>query len=602
MQQLDKLASQLTENDYDVTIHSLNQENKANTIDEIKFESSNTDLSSLLNNISVFYENKNLAGVVLLSDGIYNQGISPEYAAYSMPVFSVGVGDTMPQVDLNLKTVFSNKIAYLGNKFPLVAEVANTGFAGKDATVLLKKQGKVMSKKRIAFTSEDGIQNVDFLVEGKEEGMQHYVIEIQPISGEFTKENNTKNIYVDVLDSKEKILVVAASPHPDIKAVRSIVERNENYEFEIYIPGLSVEADRSFKADEKYDLVIFHQVPNFRNIGSNILKEFQERRVATWFILGNQTDISYFNQFNKAVSIITTGAQTDRVTPNYNAGFSKFTFDNDKKAILAKSPPVTVPFGNFELAGNTEVILYQKVGSIVTEKPMLVVNEQEGVKSAVLMGEGIWQWKLQEYASNKNNEAFDGMISKLIQYLSTKEDKRKFRVYPSSNEVFDSETVFFETEVYNDIYEKISGQKIDLQITNEEGENRSYNYVNNSTSFRYTVNGLEQGIYKYKASTMLNGQIEVSQGEFTVKKLEIESVNTTANFNLLKNLAKQSGGQFYNASELQKLEAQLVSNKKPDVIHSQEEFQEILNIEWILALIILLATTEWVIRKVKGAY
>ena len=90
--------------------------------------------------------------------------------------------------------------------------------------------------------------------------MQHYVVQVQAMEGEFTLQNNIKNVYIDVLDSKEKILVVAASPHPDIKAIRSIVERNENYEFEVYIPGLSPEADRTFKPDNKYDLVIFHDM------------------------------------------------------------------------------------------------------------------------------------------------------------------------------------------------------------------------------------------------------------------------------------------------------------------------------------------------------
>lgn len=602
IQQITGLNTTLNNNDYEVAIHTLDENKDIPSLDALKFSSTNTNLSNFLNNIAVTYENKNLAGVVLLSDGIYNQGISPEYAAYNMPVYTIGIGDTLPQIDINLKTIFANKIAYLGNKFPVVAEIANNGFAGKEVSVVISKQGKQIDAKKITFSGNDGIQNVDFLVEGKEEGMQHYVVQVQAMEGEFTLQNNIKNVYIDVLDSKEKILVVAASPHPDIKAIRSIVERNENYEFEVYIPGLSPEADRSFKPDSKYDLVIFHQVPNFRNIGSSLLKAFQEKRVATWFIIGNQSDISFFNQTNQAVSIITTGRQTDKVTPDYNTGFSRFTFDNDKKAILAKSPPVTVPFGNFELTGNTEVILYQKVGSIVTDKPMLVVNEQEGIKSAVLMGEGIWQWKLQEFASNKNNEAFDDMISKLIQYLSTKEDKRKFRVYPTANEFFDSETVFFETEVYNDIYEKISGQKVDLQITNEAGETQSYNYVNNNSSFRYAVNGLEQGIFSYKATTMLEGKMQISEGQFTVKKLEIEAVNTTANFNLLRNLASQSGGNFYSVANFDDLTTYLVDNKSPDIIHSQEEFQEILNIEWILALLLVLATIEWVIRKVKGAY
>ena len=169
VKQLDALSTKLGENEYDVEIHALNDDQEQESLDNLKFDSRNTDLSKLLKDISVSYESKNLAGVILLSDGIYNQGISPEYAPYSMPVFSVGIGDTMPQVDLNLKTVFANKIAYLGNKFPLVAEVANSGFAGKSANVILKQQGKELDRKKVDFSSDNGIQNVDFLAEGKEE-------------------------------------------------------------------------------------------------------------------------------------------------------------------------------------------------------------------------------------------------------------------------------------------------------------------------------------------------------------------------------------------------------------------------------------------------
>ncbi|MBX2841512.1 MAG: VWA domain-containing protein [Flammeovirgaceae bacterium] len=602
LDKMNVLASKLKEKEYEVEIQTLNNFDKLEVFDGISFNSRNTDLSRLLKNIQTQYENKNLAEVILFSDGIYNQGISPEFSPYSMNISTIGIGDTMPQIDINLKTVYSNKIAYLGNKFPLIAEVLNTGFGGEKAIVLLQQKGKELERKVIEFSSDNGIQNVDFLVEANEEGMQHYVVRVIPINGEFTTENNIKNVYIDVLDSKEKILLLAAAPHPDIKAIRSIVEKNKNYDFEVYIPGLTPNADQNFKIDEKYDLVIFHQVPNLRRVGNNLLQEFKKRGVATWFIVGNQTDINFFNSNNQVVSIITSGRQTDKVTPDYNNGFNKFTFDNEKKAVLAKSPPVTVPFGNFELSGTSEVILYQKVGSIVTNKPMLVVKEQEGLKSAVLLGEGIWQWKLQEFAINNNNEAFDDMVGKLIQYLSTKEDKRKFRVYPSSDEFFDSETVFFETEVYNNIYEKIYGQKIDLQITNEEGETTNYNYVNNNTSFRYAVNDLNQGIYKFRASTVLEGKTEVSSGEFTVKKMEIEAINTTANFNLLKNLANQTNGDFYNAREIDQLESRLLEKNIPDIIHTQEEFKEILNIKWLIILLLGLATLEWVLRKVKGAY
>jgi hypothetical protein len=40
-------------------------------------------------------------------------------------------------------------------------------------------------------------------------------------------------------------------------------------------------------------------------------------------------------------------------------------------------------------------------------------------KIAVLIGEGIWRWRLNEFADTGNTVAFDELFSKLVQYLST---------------------------------------------------------------------------------------------------------------------------------------------------------------------------------------
>jgi hypothetical protein len=44
---------------------------------------------------------------------------------------------------------------------------------------------------------------------------------------EFTAQNNSRDAYIEVIDGKEKILLLAAAPHPDIKAIKSALEKNE---------------------------------------------------------------------------------------------------------------------------------------------------------------------------------------------------------------------------------------------------------------------------------------------------------------------------------------------------------------------------------------
>jgi len=87
------LAKSLQEKDIDIEIKALSEQATIDSLTKIPFSSASTDLSGMLRSIQNQYENKNLASVVLLSDGIYNQGISPSY--------TIGVGDTLPQVDVN---------------------------------------------------------------------------------------------------------------------------------------------------------------------------------------------------------------------------------------------------------------------------------------------------------------------------------------------------------------------------------------------------------------------------------------------------------------------------------------------------------------------
>lgn len=598
---LDLLANELKEKEFETNIQTFSDTKTNENIASVKFDNQTTNLGSLLSAIQSNYENKNLMGVVLLSDGIYNQGIAPTYSTYNMNIHTIGIGDTVAQSDLNLKAVYHNKIAYLGNKFPIVADINNTGFLGKQTSVVLSKNGNVLDTKTINFTKENDIQQIQFLVEAKDKGMNHYVVEMKTLSGEFTTRNNTKHIYIDILDSREKILLVAASPHPDIKAIRAAIGKNENYQLDVFIPELM--PAEQLKKNEKYDLMIFHQLPSKRGVAANnLLKELMAKNTSSIFIIGGETHLANFNNLQQGVSILASGFQTDKVTPAFNPNFSRFNFSDEQKSVVSKYPPITVPFGNYKLAQGAEVILFQRVGSLTIDKPLITVNENNEKKSAVIIGEGLWQWRLQEYAKNENQDAFDEFFPKLVQYVSTKEDKRKFRINTTSNEYFSGESVLFETEVYNDIYEKIFGQKIDLQLLDEKGQRTAYTYTNASDGFKYKINGLPQGIYQFKATTTIDGKVENATGEFTIKELQMEALNTTADFNLLRQLSKQTGGIFVSSQDIAALKNKLLTTQAQSVIHSSEDVSELINLKWLFYLLITLASVEWFIRKFRGGY
>ncbi len=602
MVRLDQIVNKLRNNAHNPAIYTFGNKATEN-ITDIDFDHNTTHLSALMSEIQTDYEGRKIGGVVLLTDGIYNLGASPVFRNYSFNVFPVGVGDTLPKSDINLKALYYNKIAYQGNKFPVIAEMINNGFEGSKAVVEILQGDQVIERKNITLEATEQIQRVEFLIDAKNQGMQHYVVRVEQFPDEYTFENNQQHAFIDIIEGKQKILLVASSPHPDIKAIRSALESNQNYELEVYIPNISTNEAQILTGNEQaFDLVIYHQLPDRNNSATNVIAHFRRLNTPSWFIAGNQTDFNRLQNLEPSINVSNMSNQKDHVSPVMNGNFSRFQVNEKAPSVLSAFPPVSIPFARWELSGAAEVILHQRVGNIATERPLLAVIEENNNKSAIFLGEGLWRWRLQEYVKNGNHDIFDELVSKLTQYLSSKEDKRKFRVYPLQNQYYENEQVVFETEVYDDIFERIYGQEVELVITDEQNQNQSFTYVTNPNNSRYRISGLEQGIYKYKATSSINREKVTSEGEFTVQRLQLESIDLMANFDMLKSLARQTNGKFYLANQLDDLEDELLNREMQGVIHSSEEFLPIIDMGWIFFLLLTLISIEWFSRRYNNSY
>ncbi len=588
------LKKDFDEKGYMTEIRTLGE---ASTIDgSIAFNEKSTNINELLQGIQNDYESRNLSSVLLFSDGLYNLGNNPAFHPYTFEISTIGLGDTTQRPDLNLNSILYNKIAYQGNKFPIIGELFSYNLAGKNVILQLARGRSVIEQKQVKINNQNQFNQVEFLVEADESGMKRYTLRALPVEEEFTLSNNVKEAFIDIIDGKQKILLAAPAPHPDIKAIKGALESNENYELVTYISGINQ------YVEDKYDAIILHQVPDKRRRYQNLLDKIRNEKIPTFFIYGNQSDINIFNDYNGAVQIQPISYQRDNVFPFYNPGFGKFLYDTDNIEALNEFSPVKVPFANFGILPQADVMLYQKVGRVNTQKPLLLIQRTNDWSSAVLLGEGIWSWRLQEYAKNQTHKAFDEMISKIIQFLSTKEDKRKFKVYPIKNEYLNSESVVFETEVYNDIYEQTFGHKIDLKLTDEQNNTHGYSYVTSEQNSKYRISGLENGIYNYQATSVINGANVASSGTFTVKDLQIETTKLTADHQLLKNIASLNGGKFYEKSELEQLKEDVLSRQAINRIYSSEKYLAIINMKWGFFILILFISAEWFLRKFHGSY
>jgi hypothetical protein len=594
--QLDLVRKSLQQEGYEVKWTDLT----GNTLEKITYTAPTSDLNKGIQNVIQEYEGRNLAGIIIVSDGIYNSGLSPLYTPVRTPIYTVGLGDSIARVDVVLKNIAFNKVAYQGNKFPIRAQVLLQGLLNQEVVVSVSKNGKSISTLQKNSTDKSFL-DFDFQLDATDKGIQRYDVSVKPVEGESNKRNNAASIFIEVVEGKKKIVMIAPAPHPDIKALKTVVEKNANYEFILHIPG-TAEADPAVLRAGGAELYIFHQVIDQLGKTTALFKNLYKSNSSVMLMIGANTSLRQLQANNVPIQFESFNGQWDDVTPVINNNFRDFGFSENSNGVFARYPPADVPFGKFSYPPSANVLLYQRIGSITTDRPMLLTWPDNNRKIAVMIGEGMWRWRLNEFADTGNTLFFDELFSKLIQYLSTLEDKRKFRAFPLQNEFSDAESVVIESQVYNDLFELVYGNTIRIEVRNEQNELSNYSYVTSPGSSRYRIGGLKEGIYRFKASTTVNNKTEEASGQFLVKTQNLEAQNLTADFNLLRKLATETGGKFYNREQVGNMTNDLQQTKVASLIHSEETFNQLINLKWVFFLLLALISAEWFLRKYLGSY
>jgi hypothetical protein len=567
------------------------------------FKDKVTNLSQAMQSIYDLYGTQNLGAVVLASDGIYNEGSNPAYssAKITAPVYTIALGDTTPKKDLLIKRVFNNKIAYLGDKFTVQIDVAATNCAGAQTVLQVSKvngeESRTLQSIPLNVAGNDFFTTKEVIIEADQPGVNQYLITLAHIPGEATDVNNKKELFIDVLDARQKILLLANSPHPDLSALRQTLESNKNYQvFLSYInePGLDV---------SKYDFVILHNLPSQANDISGLVNTLNEKRIPRMFVTGVQTGFGSFNKVQALVTAQSVGQQTDDVQGKVSTRFGAFALTPRLIEELPKFNPVLCPFGNFAAQAQGQVILWKRIGKIDTDQPLLVVGETNGIKTGMFLGEGLWKWRLFDYLQHSNHEIFDELVGKTVQYLSQKEDKRKFRVNLDKSIFNENEAVMFGAELYDDNYELTNEQDVSLVIRNKDGKEFPYNFNKLGKAYTLSAGILPVGNYTFRANVNFNGQNLSYDGKFSVRPIELELFETTANHAVLRQLSAQYGGETVLSNGLSSIAEKIKANQtvKP-VIYQTAKTNPLINLKWIFALLAALLVTEWFLRRYFGAY
>jgi hypothetical protein len=442
----------------------------------------------------------------------------------------------------------------------------------------------------VDFTEAQGQKDFNFNFKAKAIGYQKYTVKVTELDNEFSLKNNTANFYVEVIDGRQKIAIIPNGPHPDIAALRFVIENNKNYEVEILdkdkVQGLA-----------KYDLAIIH---NYQASNNNFSTAVESGKTPCLFLVGNETD---FNGFTKAkVGFSGNSRDQEEVGFQHNSAFKEILLNPEIIQMLSSAPPVQAPFGTQNFSSAIDVLAYQKVGNISLDQPLIYFTKKNSSRYGVIMGEGIWRWRLHDQLKNSTTKNFESFISKIITYLAIKENRDPFKIQ-IENEFTESQSVKVTAELYNQSYELINEPEVIFRYHKEKESELEPHFVRVANGYQLDLGKLEQGVYEWNASTSFQGKNYEKSGSFVVKEIKLELLSSKADHRLLKNMAKTSNGDFYLPTELKKLEKDI--NERDDlvtVVYQEKSFDDLIDFKWLFFLIIAFLAGEWFFRKYNGAY
>ena len=570
---------------------------KVSNYKKTQFKERKSNLASGFEYLHDIYFNRNLGGVVLISDGNYNEDAHPMYAADRLqftPIFTLGVGDTVTKKDLSLKSVFTNEVAFVNNTFPIEALIDANKFPGTTVVVSLLQNGRSIQRKTVSTSNASfDQQRVVFEVEAKSKGYQRYTVLVERKKGEFTFDNNQQNCYIEIVDTKANILLLADAPHPDIAAIRSVLEIDKRAVIETQLTG-------SYNLKNQLpSLVVWYE--NGLKPNAGLFQQLKEKGVPIWLIVGPTCSSNVMNQYGLNFKFNNTGQQDD-VYPSVSSGFNAFEFTDDCKNMLKIAPPLRGKFGKVSVPSDAEVIFNQRVGTVEKQDPLLLMLNGRKAKLAVTLGEGIWRWKMKEYMMKRSNLGFEEFINKVSLYLTIKQNTDPFRVtFPKRFTV--TEDIEAKAEFYSEAMELITTPEISIKVTKVGGKSEKVDFTPVTNFYKSNLGQLAPGEYKWTAVAKYKGKTLTKSGTFVVEDIALERLTNRADFSVLTQLSKQSEGEFHALKDYDKLLKEL--EKRSDIATVQYEdsgYTSIIDWWWYFVLLIGVFGAEWFFRRRWGSY
>jgi len=554
-----------------------------------------TDLGQIATHINNYRDSRSVSAVLIISDGIQNRGVSPlVQPLHSNPLlYCIGLGDTTPVTDIRISGVQVNESVFLGSEFTLEAQLQCDAALSSAYKVNLWEGTTLIQSQAGVFDKGVGYKRISFALKGKSPGLKQYRVEVSSIPGEKNLANNQATAVTEVVDDRKKITLVMGASHPDIGAIRRLLEGNARYQISMADPGLTPNP-------ESADIFVVHGMPLNEN-QAEWLKKLVDAGKPFFHVSSLQTRRSLLGGLPGGM-YPSSASQAEDVLPQAVTGFSEISFEPEALRRVESFPPLKVAYGRWQADASQKVLLKQRIGNVETDYPLFYFKDVNSHRSVWICGEGFWRWRLKEFANHGDCMATESLLFQSLQYLAVSGKPKTFALKSSKNEYEPDESAVLQATWLDAAGNRDNKAACDLTLNGEKGFKRVMQMARYNNIYRLETTGLPTGQYKATARLDKNPAIAAST-VFFVTSMVAETAQKRADHGLLRQWAARYGGVFANRNAMEGLMQNLEKQETArPVVYSETKITELIHAKWFFLIIILCFSLEWIFRKYLGGY
>lgn len=573
------------------------------------------------------YQGQPLAGLLLLSDGLDTREPTDEWVAmkWACPVYTVrpepeGIWER--EVDVAVESVETPRRVIVGWNSKLTAVVSGQGTKGEMLHVQLLRNGQLLQDLPTQIPEGGGSREVTFQLENKDMGTFTYTVNIPPLKDEAVTNNNSYSVSAQVVDAKNRILYIEDVPRWESKYLTRVLRGNPSYTPLIFLRGPEGKFLTFGQRGDTTLSLTDEQLAEFKmvilgDLDVPILTEARARQMVNYVDKGGSL-ILLGGAKAWGASGWPTGPMAN-ILPIRNAGGGppvegrypvSLTEDGrvhpvfqTKDGELDELPQVLSLFpGATPTPGATVLANAEGPGG---KSPLVVLHRYGQGKVVVIMTDSLWRWQM-EPGKDKSYGLF---WNQLLAWLAPQEDKSgpfNLDLYASEDRVFLGDSMTLNARIGTSAS---AAPQADVKVEVEEPDGRKVPFTMQRRTIPTTTGqpvlgyGVDfppkaAGLYKAVAKAVIDGKpVESQPYSFFVKPFTPETNPKPARSDLLQAISRASQGRFCEKEEIDGVLSALSfkSEQTERVIYNS-----LWNNPWILGLIVLLLTIEWMLRRLRN--